>query len=818
MTNIRQIARSLFRDRGYSATVIMTLAVCVAANTATFAIVNSVLLRPLPVPNADRIVLMSNRYPKAGVGDSNMSGVADYYDRLEAVTALEQQALFRPADQTAEINGVPEQVAGMAVTPSLFPLVGVAAAHGRAFEPEEGEIGSEQKVILSDGLWRQLYGGDTAAIGRSLRLGGRPCTIVGVMPAGFTFVNPDVRLWIPLAFTPEVKAGRHSNNWHHIGLLKPGATINQVQAQIDALNAANLDRFPMFREILINAGFHTKVEPLKHLLVKDVAGALYLLWGGSVFVLLIGGLNLANLMLARSSARSGEIAARLALGASRAQLAGQLAVENGLLALSGGAAGVVLGAALLRGLHLFGLERFPRAAEVRVDSTAVLVSLALALAVTFLLGLAPLRQSLMVRLSSILHSQGGRTGTVGRRSRVVRQSLVATEVAIAFTLLAGAGLLLSSFRNLLRVDPGFTSEGVWTASTNAPRSRYRDNADLRSLMNRMLAELRSLPGVDAAGATSSIPYGGDYSDSVILAEGYVMKPGESLISPHQIRVTPGYFEAMNIALVRGRYFQEADNETAPWAVIVDERLARKFWPNSDPVGKRMYMPGDPKDLMKIGPNTRWLQVVGVVRAVRLTDLTGRGSPVGAYYFPLAQVSSRGFTLTIKTRGDAAALTQAVRSRMNSVDRELALFDIRVLSERMELSLSSRRAAMTLALGFGGIALFLAGIGIYGVLSYLVTRRKREIGIRMALGGTTAGVVRLVLREAFAMVLLGLVLGLAAATLLREVIQKEIYGVNPLEPAVILSVITLLALIAMVACLAPARRAAGVDPARVLNEY
>jgi len=328
--------RSLLRDKGFASTVVLTLAICIAAYTVTFAIVYSVLLRPLPGPNADAIVLMSNQYPKAGVIDQTNSSAPDYFDRLRVVTALEEQAMYRAVDQTLEVNGMPEQVSGMAVTPSFFELVGIPPARGRAFTPEEGKIGNEHKVVLSHALWQQLCGGDPSAIGRELRLDGTAFTIVGVMPRGFVFLRPQVRFWVPLTFTAEEKTQYHSNDWSHIGRLNPGATLAQVQSQITALNAANLERLPEWKDTLIKAGFYTKVELLQHVLVKDVEGALYLLWGGAVFVLLIGGLNIANLALARWSVRGKEVATRLALGASRAQLSRQLVVENVLVAGAGG--------------------------------------------------------------------------------------------------------------------------------------------------------------------------------------------------------------------------------------------------------------------------------------------------------------------------------------------------------------------------------------------------------------------------------------------------------------------------------------------------
>jgi len=814
--DIKHGVRSLLRGKGFAATVLLTLAICIGAYTATFAIVHSVLLRSLPGPNANAIVLMSNEYPKAGVADQSASSAADYYDRLRVVTTLEEQAMFQPVAQALEVNGTPEQVPGMAVTPSFFKLVGIPPARGRAFTAEEGEIGSEHKVVLSHALWQQLYGGDLSVMGRELRLGGTPFTVVGVMPRDFVFVDPEVRFWVALAFTAQQKSQYHSNNWNHIGRLKPGATLTQVQAQINALNAANLERFPEWKDILINAGFYTRVEPLQHMLVKDVEGALYLLWGGAVFVLLIGGLNIANLALARWSVRGKEIATRLALGAGRARLARQLVVENVLVAGAGGIAGVLLGTALLRAVAATGLDRFPRAQEVRIDGTVIVVALGLAVALGVLVGLVPLASAFRVNLSGLLRG-GGRTGTSGARTHRLRQGLVGAEIGLAFVLLAGAGLLLASFRHLLAVDPGFTTKGVVTASTNAPQSRYRGDGELRILMNRALDSIRRLPGVAAAGATTAIPFGDDHSNSVILAEGHVMKPGESVISSRRLVVTPGYSETMNIALIRGRYFEDRDNESAAPVVIVDEQLARHFWPDRDPIGQRMYNPQNPKDATKTDANTRWYQVVGVVRSVRLEDLAGIGSGFGAYYFPYAQNPSRGYTFAVRTTGEAGAVARAVRTAVARIDPELALFDVKTMGERAALSMSSRRTSLMLALAFGGLALFLSAIGIYGVLAYLVAQRRREIAIRMALGSTGAGVVRLVLREGLVLVAIGLAAGLAGAAGLQKAVANQIYGVRPLDPLVIGGVTVLLGAIALAACSVPAWRAVQVDPVAVLKE-
>jgi predicted permease len=810
LIDLKYSARSLWRAKGFALTVFLTFSVCIAGNTALFAIVNSVVLNPLPVPQANSIVLMSNEYPKAGVVGINNSSSGDYFDRVREMTVFESQAVFKERDQTVELNGAPQRIHGMVVTPSWFKLLRVSPALGRPFMEEEGEVGRDHEVILSHGLWKQLYGGDKSALGRDLRISGQPFTIVGVMPAGFDFIDPDVRLWMPLAFTAEQKTQHHSNNWYHIGRLKPGATLPQAQAQVNSINDENLERFPEFKELLINAGFRSVVTPLQDLLTAGIKKTLYLLWGGAVLVLLIGGLNIANLALTRLALRRKEMATRIALGAGRAQLVRQLLLENMGLALAGGVAGLALGAGLLRTLSALGLEHFPRAGEVRMDATVVLVSLALSSMAGIVVGLFPVVSASKIGINDALH-EDSRTGTTGKKTRSVRQLLVAAQIGFAFALLMGAALFLASFRRLLQVDPGFRPDGVVTASVALPRSKYTKPEDWRQFMNRALPGVRAIPGVSLAGATTVIPLSGDHDDEVILAEGYQMKPGESIISPLNMDVTPGYFEAMGIPMVRGRSFDERDNETAPLVVIVDERLVAHFWPNSDPIGQRMYQPSDSKDLMKIDEHTVWFTVVGVAKTLRYEHMDNTGATVGAFYFPISQRADDGFTFALKTSGDEDSAVRGLRTEISRLDPDLAVFNVHSMSERIDLSLASRRTSMLLANAFGGVALFLATLGIYGVLAYLVAQRTREIGIRMALGSTRASILRLVLLEGFELVLIGLVLGIIGAASLQKVVATEIYGVRALDPLVLTSVMALLAIVALAACAVPARRAMRVDP-------
>jgi predicted permease len=816
--DLRLALRMLWNARVYAATAIVTLAICIGANAAIFTIVNSVLLKPLPVPDAGRIVLMANLYPNAGSSVAgNNSAVPDYYDRLRDMTVFEEQAMYAGRNLPVELDGSPQLVRGMAATPSLFRLLKIAPALGRPFDESEGEIGSEQKVILSSGLWRELYAADPNALGKELMLAGRPYTIVGVMPDTFNFVDAAARFFIPLAFTAEEKSDnrRHSNNWFNIGRLKPGATVEQAQAQVDAINAANLERFPQWKELLINAGFRTTVEPLQEVLVRNVARTLYLLWGGAAFVLLVGALNIANLALARSTLRAKELSTRVALGASRARIARQLVVEGLIVALTAAVIGAVVAFGMLRALESLGLDRLPRGTEIHMD-LAVAGAIVLASAVAgVLIGLVPLWHVPRANLSDVLQ-ESSRGGTGGTRVRSVRRTLVVAEVAFAFVLLIGSGLLVASFRNLLAVDPGFQANGVITAGVVIPRVAYPENSDVRAFVDRALAAIRGVPGVSNAGATTIIPLSGNHSDSVILAEGYEMQPGESLVSPMQLVVTPGYFEAMGTPLVRGRFFTESDDDQSLDAVIVDERLAQKFWPGADPIGRRMYRPNNPQDLLAIDENTQWSTVVGVVREVQLDDLAGSPGSVGAYYFPAKQEPRRGLVFAIKAAIDPQSVMGSVRAAMREIDPAMPLAEVRTMADYKAMSLLPRRTSMILATAFGVVALFLAAIGMYGVLAYLVAQRTREIGVRLALGSTAYGIVRLVLREGAVLVISGLAIGLVGALALQRVLASHVFGLGALDPIVIGAAVLVLSATAFVACALPARRAGRVNPSIALN--
>ncbi len=816
LQDIRFAARLLWKDRGFATTALLTLGICIGANAAIFAIVNSVLLRPLPVPQPESLVVLYNLYPRAGV-DRGSSGVTDYYDRLRETDAFEELALYQIRGQTVGGETDPQRLSGMAARPSLFRLLRAAPLRGRVFHEEEGELGRDREVILSYALWQQVFGGSDTAIGRELRVNGDPHTIVGVMPASFYFMDPDVRLWTPLTFTAQQKSdeARHSNSYTMIGRLKPGATVQHAQQQVDALNARNLDRFPEMKDILINAGFHSVVAPLQRDLVRDVKPTLLLLWGAVLFVLAIGAVNITNLVLIRSSSRMRELATRHALGAALSRLTRQLLTETVLLTVLGGLAGIAIGYACLGLLGGSGLDSLPRSNEIRMDPAAIAFALALALAVGVLVGLVPVFNLRHMNLNQAFREEG-RSGTTGRGARAFRRLLVASQVAFAFMLLIGAGLLLASFQRVLAVNPGFKPANVLTARVSPPGSRYAGDAELRVFWDRMLERVRSTPGVTSVGLTSNIPFGGSFNDSVILAEGYQMAPGESLISPYRVTITPGYLEALTVPLRAGRLFTESDTESAPPVAIVDERLARKFWRGTNPIGRRIFQPGSAKNIMGTDKDTRWITVVGVVGDTKTGGLAS-DEGVGTYYFPLRQATERAMTLTIKTPGDPVSIATAVRGQLRALDPELPLYSVRTMNERLSESLADRRTPMVLAVIFAVVALFLAAIGIYGVLAYQVSQRTKEIGIRIALGSGTRSIFTLILREGMTMLAAGLVAGLAGSFAIRRAMEAQLYGIGAMDPLVLGAVAVMLGLVALIACTVPAQRAARIDPMAALTD-
>jgi predicted permease len=816
--DIRFAARLLIKDRSFTVTAVLTLALCVAANTAMFGVVRSVLLKPLPFPGSDQIVLLYNSYPNAGAPRAGAS-VPDLYDRLAAVPALAEQGLFRPEGMTfGDENGV-ERLTSLRATPSFYRLLGVAPAAGRLFTDTEGERGKALKVILSHAFWHRKFAGRESIVGQAIRMNGNSFDVVGVMPAGFSFLQAEVDVYVPLPIGPMDRGDdrRHSGTVQMVGRLASNASVALVQQQVDALNARNDDRFPQYRQLLKDAQFRTVAVRLQDDVVRDVRSVLYLLLGGVLFVLLIGCVNIGNLVLIRTSGRRREMATRHAIGAGRGRLARQLFTEMGLLASVGGALGLLAGWWTLRLVAALDLDGLPRGSEIGLDASSMVAALAVIALVAVGLGAAP--------VVSLRHLESGqelredsRGGAGSRRARVTRQVLATSQVAVAFVLLAGAGLLFASFQAVLRVDLGFQPQQVMTAAVHLPATAYRDDASLVAFQRSALQAIRALPAVESAGLTSAVPFSGGSGGTVMFPEGYVVKPGESVLAPNQVVVSPGYFETMRIRLVRGRGFDDRDGpDGTAVSVVVDERLAQRFWPDQDPIGRRVYLPSDPVNIIQVTKDTPFFTVVGLAQAVQATDPRLDAASVGTCYFSSEQAPTRPLTLVVRTRGANTVILPEVRREIARIDPELPVFRPRPMQAWIDRALASRRLPVLIGSAFAVLALGLASIGIYGVLAHGVSERRREIGVRLALGSTTSGVFRLILREGLTIVLGGLALGLAGAIGVGRLLQTQLFGVSSLDPVVMVAVTLTLAVCALLATLIPSWRASSVAPATVLSK-
>ena len=810
--------RVLRKDRAYAAAVILTLAICLGANTAIFTVVRSVLQRPLPYADSSRLVSTYDGFPGAGVERAGTS-VPNYMDRRGMTDVFSGVALYQWWGFKFGQGTGTEQISSMNVTPSFFPVLGANAQRGRLLSEDEATPGKHKVAVLSHAFAAKQPAGIDGMVGRDIRLNDELYRVVGVLPPAFHFLSPEVAVFTPLAFRPEElgEDRRWSQNHEMIGRLAPGVSIQRAQARLDAQNQRYMERAGPLAPLLKDAGYHTALLSLEGDLVRNVRSALQMLWGGVVFVVLIAAVNIANLSLVRANGRMKELATRNAIGAGGRRIAKQLITEATLLTLIGAACGVGLGFLSLNAIEWIGFTDLPRAHEIGLDGVVLAVTLAPAILLGIVVGAGPALQLARVNLSNVLREEG-RSGTAGRTSKAVRRGLVVAQVALAFVLLIGAGLLLASFQRLLGVDPGFVAENVLTGRLNPLATRYPDNQAEHAYTERVLARIRQLPGVEAAGASSYLPFSWDGSSTVIIPEGYTPKPGESVVSPNQLYVSPGYMEAMKMRLQSGRFFNAGDTADAPKALIVDENLAKKFWPGQDPVGKRVYMPDSPEDVARPGPKVTWMNVVGVVGAVKLKGLVegGETARAGAFYAVRAQFPGRNLGIAVRARGDLASTQAAVTRALAEIDPDIPLTDVFSMSARIDKSLNPRRAPMLLSLGFGAVALLLASVGLYGVLAYHVSQRTREIGIRMALGSDTSSILRLILSEGGVLVAIGLAAGLVGALALRGAIASQLYGVGALDPLVMAGAIGVLGLTSLIACWGPARRAAKVSPLIALS--
>lgn len=805
----------LWKQKAFTLAALVTLALCIGANTAIFTVLDGVLLRGLPFPEPDRLVTMYNLYPGVGVTDRGSNSVPNYLDRRKLTDVFSEVALFGNDGYDVGLANTPQRIRGLYVTPSYFRILAVQPVLGRIFTEDEAVLGKDNVAILSEGLWKDRFARDRNVLGRDIRLSGVPHRIVGVLPDRFASLDSQApRVWLPFAFTPEQTSddARHNNNWGMIARLRPGISVARAQERINALNRQLLDQFPQYKALLESTKFQTRVISLQDELVRDVRPILYLLQAAVAFVLLIGCVNLANLMLVRSNVRIKELAIRFTLGAGRWRIARQLLVESVTLAVLGGALGVAVGLGGVRLLLSLAGDNLPRTGDIHVDGGVLAFTAAIAVITGLVFGSVPLIHVMHGNLNEVFRGNE-RSGTMGRRALWVRSALVVCQVSLAFVLMIGSGLLTLTFARLLTVNPGFRSENVVTAQFSLPEARYKDDPSVRNFVSSLLEKLRTTPGVTHAGATTYLPFSGNNNASVIQIDSHPLAPGENPPVPGYNTVDPGYLSTMGIPILEGRNFTESDGPDSQKVVLIDRFLAHKYWPNGGAIGNTLRRGLDDGSAeSKKEPD---FTIIGVVGSVKTGDLAEQ-NPVGQVYFVHTQSPQREMHLVVKTDRDNPQLISTIRREIQQADPELALFDTKTMSERVSASLVNRRAPMVLCLVFGGLALLLSAIGVYGVLAYSVTQRTREFGIRMALGAEMRDVLGMVLWQGLRLTGMGLAIGAVVAFLLTRFIASMLYDVKPVDPTVFLLGAAVLGVVAAVASLVPSLRAVRIRPAVALR--
>jgi predicted permease len=784
--DIRYGFRMLRKNPGFTAVAVLALSLGIGANTAIFSVVNAVLLRPLPYRDADRLVYFGASLP-------------DYRDVEEANQVFDGIAVF--ASNMYNLTGTdrPEQVLGAVVSPNFFPLLGTARL-GRTFTAAD-DLAS--LAVISHDLWQTRFGGDAGVLGKTLSLGGKPHTIVGVMPPEFQFPNSQFKVWVPLGSamdaTPEQTQNRQLRIFRAIAHLKPGVTLQQAQADVIGISNRLQQQYPD-----TNAGVTMKVVSIYERLVGDVKPALLIILYTVGFVLLIACANVANLLLARTTAREREIAIRSALGAGRWRVVRQLLTESVLLAGLGGALGILLATWCVDLLPRLGVEGIPRADAIRIDLPVLLFTLGASLMTGILFGLAPALQATKVNLNESL-KEGGRDGAGGTRGRLLRGALVVGEVALAVVVLIGAGLLIKSFTRLLNSDAGFKAENLLTM--NVEMSRFKEPQKRAALVNQMLEQLRRIPGVEVAGGGTGLPPQTAQRGTNYEVEGLApLNPDEN--GAYFVAVTPDYFRALQTPLTQGRAFDEHDTETAPKVALINRSLARRLFPNEEAVGHRIKLVNPEQD-------ADWRTIVGVVGDIKYSGLDDPGE--SAIYTPFAQTPFLWSYFMIRsTPASPVSIPAAIQKAVSSVDENLTAAKIQPMEQLVSAAVAQPRFNALLLAIFAALALVLASVGIYGVISYSVAQRTHEIGIRMALGAQSRDVLKLVVGQGMLLALIGIGLGLAGALVATRLMSNLLFGVSNTDPLTYVVISLLLAGVALLACSIPARRAMKIDPIEALR--
>jgi predicted permease len=807
LTHLRYALRQLGRSPGYTATAVATLALCLGANLAIFAVVDAILVRSLPFPEAHRLVTVYNSYPGAGVERAGCS-VPNYYDRRSSIKALASVAAYQDDSVVVGATGSPDRMPTCRVTPEFFATLGVPLALGTGFTDKQLAYGADEVAILTDGFWRSHFSADSHVLGRTFLNDGLTITVIGVLPPGFRFLSSPAEFFRPFSHGPEDRQPlrRHSNNSNMIARLAPGATLAEAQAQIDAFNARQATDDPLL-SVIKGAGYHTVVAPLHADHVRTIRPVLLLLQCGVLFLLLIGAVNLANLLLTRAIGRVKELAVRQALGAGRRHVAAEVIVETSLLALAGGLLGLALGWLGVHLLRALGTDRLPLGADIALNARLAFVSFALAVLVALALAVPIVWFNLHARLATGLQAES-RGGTTGRAAQRLRNAFIVVQVALAFVLLAGAGLLGLSLKRVLATPPGFNAGNVLTGEVALPWKSYKESPERLAFVERLLQALRALPGVTEAAITTSLPFSAHGSDSGIFIEGRAPTSTDSLHAHYVAESSGGYWRVMNVPLLAGRLLDDADGRRTAKACLVDQAVAERFWPGTSPLGHRLSLEVNFDE-------AHAFTVVGVVGNVKQNELaeeTGHG----AVYFPYGSFNSPSFTLVLRTSLPPAALGPAVQKAVLQLDPELPVDDLRTMEARVDDSLIARRSPAILAGIFASVALVLAAVGTYGVLAYAVGQREREIGVRMAVGALPSQVLTQFLLSGAFLLAAGLGVGLAGAWLTGRAMQSVLFGVGALHPGVLAAATGVMIGVVFLAIYLPSRRAARINPIDALR--
>jgi predicted permease len=804
--DLRYGARMLRKNPGFTLIAAVTLGLGIGANTAIFSVVNGLLLNPLPYRDAERLAIIWTHSPGANVA-LDWPSPGQFSALKSENSVFEQLALAQGGNVIITGDGEPERVGAVRASSAVFSLLGAQAAIGRVFTPEEDTPDKTLTVILSHGFWRRRFGGALDVLGRTLTINGRSYVIVGVMPPDFSLdheVMPTVgsvaraEILMPLPLSVDRMNNHGDENYNVIARLKPEATIPQAQTELNLavrrLEQQFPDSYPPSRR------FSFSVRPLLEQAVGDVRLALYVLLGAVGCVLLIACVNVANLLLARAAAREKEMAVRTAIGAGRWRVVRQLLTESILLSTVGGALGLLLavwGLGLLRWLNP---GNIPRLAAVGMDHRALAFTAAVAVLTGVLFGLAPALRGSRMNLGETL-KEGGRN-LAGGGQRLLRNLLVVTEIAMSLVLLVCAGLLIRSFVRVQQVDPGFAPQNVLSMRMTLVGPAYSEETRRMNFYRQLWERIRRLPGVESAGGVSALPLAGGIGWGSVTIEGYDASSGQSMIQSDLRAASVGYFETMKIPLIRGRFFVERDTEESEQVVIVDENMASTYWPNADPIGKRLKI-GDPNS------KTPWMTVVGVVANVKHYALDADSRV--ALYTPHLQSGAGSLAVVARTSTDPAGLAAAITREARAIDPNLPVFDVKTMEQWLSESLARRRFAMLMLGLFAMVAMLLASVGVYGVMSYSVAQRTREIGVRVALGAQMRDVLQLVIRQGISLAGIGVGIGLLAALGATRLMAGLLFGVRATDPGVFVVVALLLTLVALLACLLPARRATKVDP-------